>query len=181
MKKKKTTTQTLPTGTHSLASTTPIAIEWTQLIWMQRHQNSLCYLPVVGGASSWPLGLVSLDLVSLGGPPSSSSESLRGCDPFPLDLAAAVELFAVLDGMIRNLKGIIGFKKIKKIFPCLFLCLSLWSIDCTSTLTMWLRWSGNYEMTKCKIKMIRFEWEYFSNCHFNASWLIMTYVGVFLR
>ena len=77
------------------------AIEWTQLILIHRHQNSLCYLPVVGGASSLPL-----ELAACGGTSSSSSESSRGCDPFPLGLAEAVEEpFAVLDGMVWNLNG----------------------------------------------------------------------------
>lgn len=72
------------------------------LFWIHRHQNSpFCYLPVVGGASSWAAGVGFLR----GGTSSSSSESSRGCDPFPLLLAVEVEPFAVFDGMIQNLKG----------------------------------------------------------------------------
>lgn len=58
-------------------------------------------MPVVGGASSWAAGVGFLR----GGTSSSSSESSRGCDPFPLLLAVEVEPFAVLDGMIQNLRG----------------------------------------------------------------------------
>lgn len=89
-----------------LHSTKHVAIEQTRNLFRCRHQNTLCYLQFVGGAS-WPL-----EFASLRGTSNSSSESSRGCDPFPLGLEVVI-LFDVLAVMIQNLKDIIQITGVK--------------------------------------------------------------------